>query len=221
MYRPPTCTESSMWSAERAVTTRRGFLRRDGDHRTDVYVAFGYAICRPSVASPETPCSVRNDRGTLPLLPVSAEATRILVSRPRPGDSGQPTRRRPTRKEPCACPRWMIVPRPVRRSYTWTAPIPPGPVPCTQVAIPFNASGARKGLGRNSAADAREAAPTCVTCPERESQAQTVKSSRPVREWYSDQTSQRPSKAPSAWSAAGSGNALMCLTALVLASISA
>src|SRR5436190_8469502 len=114
----------------------------------------------------------------------------------------------------------MIVPRPVRRLYTWTAAIPSGPMPCTHVAIPFSASGARKGLGQNSSADAPEAAPTCVTCPVRESQAQTVKSSRPVREWYSDQTSQRPSKAPSAWSAAGSGNALMCLTALVLASIS-
>ncbi|HUK95630.1 MAG TPA: hypothetical protein VLU96_11325 [Gaiellaceae bacterium] len=42
-----------------------------------------------------------------------------------------------------------------------------------------------------------------MTVPVREFHAQVVKSSKFSSEWYSFQTSQRPSKAPSAWSVLG------------------
>src|SRR6476660_8843487 len=64
----------------------------------------------------------------------------------------------------------------------------------------------------------RVAAPIWVSFRVRLSHAQVVKSSKLSKPWYSFQTSQRPSKAPHAWSNFGSGNALILITALVLVS---
>jgi hypothetical protein len=105
MYRPPIRTESSTWRGERAVRISRGVRRRERDHQIDPYAAVGYAIRSPFVARPDTPRSLRNAGGTSTRLPVSVEATCILVMRPGPDDSGQPTRWRARRKDPCAWPR--------------------------------------------------------------------------------------------------------------------
>jgi hypothetical protein len=51
------------------------------------------------------------------------------------------------------------------------------------------------------------------------SHAHVVKSSKLSKPWYSFQTSQRPSKVPSAWSKLGSGNALILVICLFVALI--
>jgi len=66
--------------------------------------------------------------------------------------------------------------------YTWTTASRSSPLPCTHVAIPCSASGPRMGLAQNSPLGALVAAPIRHTLPERESQAQTVKSSKLVSE---------------------------------------
>jgi hypothetical protein len=58
---------------------------------------------------------------------------------------------------------------------------------------------------------ALSALPICRSRPVRESHAQVVKSSKLESEWYSFQTSQRPSKLPSAWSFRVSVNRLIGL----------
>src|SRR5215475_9232964 len=87
--------------------------------------------------------------------------------------------------------------------------------------MPLRASAPRQGLAQNRPVGERLAAPIWVSLRVCVSQAQVVKSSKLSKPWYSFQTSQRPSKAPQAWSNSGSGKPLILVTALVLASIRA
>ena len=87
---------------------------------------------------------------------------------------------------------------------------------------PGGEAGARVGLAPRTGQDSpdgAQAAPIFRTWPVRESHDQVVKSSNPLSEWYSSQTSQRPSKVPPAWTVPGSnpGSA----TRLILASMRA
>src|SRR5439155_26258834 len=148
-----------------------------------------------SVASPDTPRRLRRAGGGVTGRPVVASAARIAVSAPARIDSGQTARPPATRNEPPGWPRRTILSMRRARSKTCTSPFPPLPEPCVHVAKPARASGWRHGLGQNPPDGACAAPPIRRSRPERESHDHVVKSSKLESEWYSFQTSQRPSKA--------------------------
>src|SRR5689334_14358818 len=120
----------------------------DAAHHSDVNLALGYAIRRPSVTRPEMPRNPASARGVGTRLPVAAEATYIRTREPGVGDSGHATRPWVRRNGPSAWPVWITRPWRRRRSYEWICARPSTPEPCTQMARPLATTGPWNGLSQ-------------------------------------------------------------------------